>query len=856
MGGAAIRAQGETHIGARSDGLGGRRLDSACGQVTVLFALLLVLLLMLGSIVIDIGSWYTHARHLQTKVDAAAFAGGGAWGFPCGPDVDARIEAEARAYFGPHSAADGTVVADGHNPQVGGVGADHVYLALNQTDWWDDAFPATDFSSPSGAICASQVLDVKGTEADSPLLWGMIPFFPDIKRKARIEIQEPGGLTGLLPIAVRLPQPRTAAAVFYDESSGSVLDVKYFREVCTPTVADCILGALPGVGQWTTEPPLDDADGSLATFNVAPKTGVVLATSFRPACGPAIPPAEAPCLEDGGWLGQPVDSFCRQSGGAVKCYDGDGSGATQTVRSGLHFLRGYGNADTGTGPPQIRSASLESASAGCGSYFNSSPSACSARLRVTIDLGALLGKYPPPAGSTAPLKASDVEVRYRLVRADGTSSCTYNAQCDVLPTNGDATGVVTFSTTGDPSSPHLPIVPESRGNAVALQIRLRNSANASDPDCGGEFTDLCRWFYTADTLSESVPPTDAEILAAPIQRSFMGGLERTGPAKWLRLTKDQDCDHTTKSDRIVGANPVTGEDAASQPAGALRCYIVDLGLAGGLARDQDEPPIAFNLGDNSSQRAYIDCDDTIANLKSEIVTGCQKPAYAANRFNTDPTCPGSNGFFTTVKPPPFENWPPFRCVLTQTGNSGQVIQGFNERIFGQSNNPKCQVDASEYVRGRNYWHRLNNDYDAETFAWDGTGTGPGDSDGNPKGNTLRSDDPRLVTLFFTGYDSFTDTGNEVYPIVGFGKFYVTGYGETINGGWKGGKPEDPCNEGNGLAPAAGNTPPPDIDMSRNTRWVWGHFVKDVVPSGQTTGGSGELCDPTSSFDPCVAILVE
>jgi len=197
-------------------------------------------------------------------------------------------------------------------------------------------------------------------------------------------------------------------------------------------------------------------------------------------------------------------------------------------------------------------------------------------------------------------------------------------------------------------------------------------------------------------------------------------------------------------------------------------------------------------------------------------------------------------------------------VLTQTGNSSQVIQGFNERIFKTNNPSSCPTDSAVgYVEGRNYWHRLNNAYDAETFAWDGTGSGgPGDPDLAPKGNTIRSGDPRLITLFFTTYDSFTNTGNEVYPIVGFGTFYVTGYGETINGHWKGGAPDDPCAEGSGLAVGAGNAPPSDIDMSRNTRWVWGHFIKDVTPSPFTTGGSGDPCNPEASFQPCVPVLVE
>ena len=51
----------------------------------VLFSIVLTLLLFLGSVVVTIGSWYTHGRHLQTKVDAAAFAGGVSWAFPCGP---------------------------------------------------------------------------------------------------------------------------------------------------------------------------------------------------------------------------------------------------------------------------------------------------------------------------------------------------------------------------------------------------------------------------------------------------------------------------------------------------------------------------------------------------------------------------------------------------------------------------------------------------------------------------------------------------------------------------------------------------------------------------------------------------
>jgi uncharacterized membrane protein len=59
-----------------------RRLRRERGQVVVMFALLLPMFFALAGAVIGIGNWYTHAKHLQTKADAAAFAGGGVWDFP------------------------------------------------------------------------------------------------------------------------------------------------------------------------------------------------------------------------------------------------------------------------------------------------------------------------------------------------------------------------------------------------------------------------------------------------------------------------------------------------------------------------------------------------------------------------------------------------------------------------------------------------------------------------------------------------------------------------------------------------------------------------------------------------------
>ena len=84
--------------------------------------------------------------------------------------------------------------------------------------------------------------------------------------------------------------------------------------------------------------------------------------------------------------------------------------------------------------------------------------------------------------------------------------------------------------------------------------------------------------------------------------------------------------------------PRTSADAASQPVGSSPCYVVNLGLQGGMARDQDEPPIGLLLGSGPSQRALVDCDpDTVhGQVADEIRDGCQWPPYRGNAFGDRP----------------------------------------------------------------------------------------------------------------------------------------------------------------------------------------------------------------------------
>ena len=245
--------------------------------------------------------------------------------------------------------------------------------------------------------------------------------------------------------------------------------------------------------------------------------------------------------------------------------------------------------------------------------------------------------------------------------------------------------------------------------------------NCSNPTWGGG----CEWYYTADG-AQLTQPSNAEIFANPVQRSFMGDDDTSGPIKFLRLSADRGCNGNPDGSNNGLPNFVDGE-AASQPFGQAHCFVVEMGLAGTVSRTQDEPPIAFNLA-NSSQSALLDCDPVINNIKDEIVQGC-KPSYARNDFTHDPPCPPGVVNWTRMQspPPPFDaEWPPYTCALTQTTGApapGQLVAGFNERIFGDPTNPACPTEniswtgppaKAPFTAGRNYWHDANNVIDEYT----------------------------------------------------------------------------------------------------------------------------------------------
>ena len=86
--------------------------------------------------------------------------------------------------------------------------------------YWTGTLPAR--ITPSGTPCAVKFLDVKATEDKIPLLFKWLPATPSPKSKARIEIHQATGVTGLLPFSIPEVFPNKVAALVVDESTGLI----------------------------------------------------------------------------------------------------------------------------------------------------------------------------------------------------------------------------------------------------------------------------------------------------------------------------------------------------------------------------------------------------------------------------------------------------------------------------------------------------------------------------------------------------------------------------------------------------------------------------------------------------------
>jgi Putative Flp pilus-assembly TadE/G-like len=338
-----------------------RRKERERGQVLVLVALFIPVLMVVGSIVIDVGNWYVLKRHLQTQVDAAALAGGPAFtGCFQNPSLaTAAIEQQALGYAGDPTRNPAT-----HNPLMEDT-AD-VHAVLNSSAYWADGDPPDgsmhDWTiGTPGTPCETKFLDVKATDDGAPLLWKWLPFFPDLKTRARVEISQIESTNGLKPLGVPEVDPEQIAVLIVDEdgdpnSPASIVGKSLLDPQSTPPFG------LDAMSVWSKDniAPVDvsgDVDYGVIVVSSRSTTPIALNGSLSQICSPAS--------------------------GQVECYGGT------TPSSGISFIHAYSNAGAGTaGAPRIRGVTLDG---GCTPdlsrpYFNFE-GGCPLTIFATIDFG-------------------------------------------------------------------------------------------------------------------------------------------------------------------------------------------------------------------------------------------------------------------------------------------------------------------------------------------------------------------------------------------------------------------------------------------------------------------------------------
>ncbi|TML14337.1 MAG: hypothetical protein E6G33_10515 [Actinobacteria bacterium] len=303
------------------------------GGVLVFMAFWMPVAVLFMSLVIDVGHWFEHKRHLQLQADAAVLAAAGDYKLPCS---DTAITNRAIEYGG------GT-----YNAQVGGTLKEanpqgNVHLLMNSQTFYNQSSPV-DSTVNTSPPCTAGMIDVKLTETDVPWFFKAANI-PYINAHARIEIRQVDTEAGALPIAVPDINPKVGRAYFFDEANPATAPF-----ASTPLTKNGTSGAL---AIW---------DNAGAPVNVpinVKRIGVRIA------------------------LGGGTSTTCGDP--LVECYDVDGV-------TGILYIRGYSTSGSGAQPaaPLARDVRMVFNGSCSDPYFNADTTNCTVGLHATIDAGSL-----------------------------------------------------------------------------------------------------------------------------------------------------------------------------------------------------------------------------------------------------------------------------------------------------------------------------------------------------------------------------------------------------------------------------------------------------------------------------------
>ena len=179
------------------------------GGVLVTTAIALPVIVLLATLVIDVGNWFEHRRHLQMQADSAVLAAAGDVTFPCD---NTAIKARA-AQYGGLAALDGQ---GPYNVQIGGTLPANVHSVVNSPTWSGQAAPV-DPDVRTGEPCEARMIDVKLTETALPYFFG-IGSVDNINAHARVEINRATSLENFLPVSVIDQRWERGEVTFFDEN--------------------------------------------------------------------------------------------------------------------------------------------------------------------------------------------------------------------------------------------------------------------------------------------------------------------------------------------------------------------------------------------------------------------------------------------------------------------------------------------------------------------------------------------------------------------------------------------------------------------------------------------------------------
>lgn|GEM_PF-2690012 len=450
------------------------RLSEERGSAFVAAGIMAVSFVLLGAVIVQVGQWLVHRRHIQARADAAALAGGQALADCFNLNVngnteatlDSRIESWAKSYGG---IAGGAAAGTGspYNKQFGTANANLMSFQSNN-------YPSTSNPNPGASVgldgrspadsheCADSKnnanlwLDVKMSQQGiSPIFSGApFGFLATVHGWARVQLQQIKSLTPTLPLAIPDVRPKQVAVTFVDQSTGNAL-------------SGCPNGCVFQLGGPTQSGQLNDWGANvtipmpLADHNVGMRVGI----------------------------GSQVGTCAHVNAtGTYTCYDYGGTGGIVTLRS-------YSSTANGTqSAPVLRAVTPTTCSnAPFFSTFQATGGSCSAGVTATVDFGA----SGPPAGAV--VQATINNTTLAMTRTAGTntwvssattlqigngpypvtmayclSSCTGKRPTFVNFNGGNPVGQVYSG--GDNSSPTLPA-----GPVFAAQVL---DTNPADPNPG------------------------------------------------------------------------------------------------------------------------------------------------------------------------------------------------------------------------------------------------------------------------------------------------------------------------------------------------------------------------------------